>query len=120
MFIPKLDYVVLFVKDPIESAKFYSKLFEFQPIEESPTFVLFALKNGIMLGLWSRYTAKPAVTAEPGSSEICFSQDNVDQIYDQWVALGVKMAEAPTDMEGGRSFLVLDPDGHRIRIIKIS
>ena len=57
MFTPSLGFVLLFVANPQKSSLFYQELLEIKPIEESPTFVLFALQNGVMLGLWSKYTA---------------------------------------------------------------
>jgi predicted enzyme related to lactoylglutathione lyase len=116
---PTLGFVLLFVKNPLESAHFYSKLFNLKPIEQSPTFALFALKNQTLLGLWSRYTAEPMVTAEPGASEICFAVENVDDVYTNWGAQGVTIIQKPTDMDFGRTLVALDPDGHRIRVYKL-
>lgn len=117
---PELGLVLLFVKNPHISAAFYSKLFNAKPIEQSPTFAMFALTNGIMLGLWSRYTAEPTVSAEPSAAEICFAVDNVDTAFDTLGAQGITMIQKPTDMDFGRTFVALDPDGHRIRIYKLS
>jgi hypothetical protein len=36
------------------SSLFYQEILGQKPIEESPTFVMFTLKNGVMLGLWSK------------------------------------------------------------------
>ena len=119
MFKPELGFVLLFVNNPIESAKFYSKLFNIKPVEEAPTFALFILSHGVKLGLWSRYTAEPLVTAQPGTSEICFASDDVDALYNMWGAQGITMIQKPTDMDFGRTFVILDPDGHRIRIYKL-
>jgi predicted enzyme related to lactoylglutathione lyase len=109
---------VLFVKDPIASSKFYEQLFGLKPIEQSPTFALFSLKN-VMLGLWSHKTAEPKVTASAGATEIAFSEDNVDVLYNQWKNMDIPMAQPPTEMDFGRTFVALDPDGHRIRIYKL-
>ena len=54
MFTPSLGFVLLFVANPQKSSLFYQEIFGTKPIEESPTFVMFALKNGVMLGLWSK------------------------------------------------------------------
>jgi catechol 2,3-dioxygenase-like lactoylglutathione lyase family enzyme len=120
MAVPNLSFVLLFVKNPMESGAFYSRLLGLKPIEESPTFVLFALPNGIMLGLWSQTTARPPVKAQGGGSEICFSEEsdeNVEEIYNKWLKLGVSMALSPMSMDGmSRTFVALDPDGHRIRV----
>ena len=119
MLTPNLDYVLLFVKDPTISAEFYRKILGLKPIEQSPTFALFALPNNLKLGLWSSKTAEPKVTAQPGAAEITFSNDNIDELYQHWLDLGIPIAQKPTDTDFGRTFVVLDPDGHRIRIHKM-
>ena len=80
---------------------------------------MFALKNGVMLGLWSKYTAEPRVDAPAGALEICFPAENVDALYEEWGRKHVTVAQKPTDMDFGRTFVVLDPDGHRIRVYKL-
>jgi predicted enzyme related to lactoylglutathione lyase len=115
--IPHLSYVLLFVENPLESSRFYSRLLQIEPKDTFPTFVSFALPNGVMLGLWSRHTARPQVTSQAGGSEIAFEERDVDSIYEKWVALGVKIALEPVAMDGmSRTFVALDPDGHRLRI----
>lgn len=116
MFAANLGFVLLFVTNPQRSSMFYQELLEIKPIEESPTFVMFALKNGVMLGLWSKYTAEPSVEAPAGALEICFPTDDVDALYEEWGKKHVTVAQKPADMDFGRTFVVLDPDGHRIRI----
>lgn len=120
MFTPSLGLVVLFVANPQTSSLFYQKVFGIKPIEESPTFVMFALKNGVMLCLWSKYTAEPRVDALAGAVEICFSTEDVDSLYEEWGKKHVTVIQKPTDMDFGRTFVVLDPDGHRIRAYKFS
>jgi predicted enzyme related to lactoylglutathione lyase len=119
MFNAHLGFVLLFVKNPIESGRFYTKFLGIEPIEQSPTFVSFMLANGVLLGLWSRFTSEPSVHVSAGASEICFSVDNVDQIYEEWGAHGITIIQKPTDMDFGRTFVAIDPDGHRIRIYKL-
>lgn len=72
MFTPNLGFVLLFVSNPQKSGLYYQDLFGIKPIEESSTFVMFALKNGVMLGLWSKYTAEPRIEAprEPYTFEM--------------------------------------------------
>lgn len=115
MFTPRLGFVLLFVENPLKSSLFYQDLFGIKPIEESPTFVMFALEGGAMIGLWSKHTAEPRVSAEPGASEICFATDKVDDLFDSWGEKKITVAQKPTDMDFGRTFVILDPDGHRIR-----
>ena len=115
--VPSLSHVILFVQNPAESAHFYTRLLELTPIEEHPTFVCYKLSNGTHLGLWSSKTARPAVKAGAGGSEICFAEDDVEGLYKKWSSWGIPMAQEPTCMDGMKStFVALDPDGHRIRV----
>jgi predicted enzyme related to lactoylglutathione lyase len=115
-----LGLTLLFVANPQKSSLFYQELFEMKPIEESPTFVMFALKNGVHLGLWSKYTAEPRVEAEAGALELCFPTEDVDALYASCGKKQFTVAQKPTEMDFGRTFVILDPDGHRIRIYKLS
>lgn len=119
MFKPSLTYVLLFVKNPQESAQFYSNLLGLKPVEQSATFALFVLPNGIKLGLWSRFTAEPRVEASPGCTEICFPVEDVDACFQDWSNKTITIIQKPTDMDFGRTFVALDSDGHRIRIFKL-
>ncbi len=118
MAVPKLDFVLLFVSNPAQSAAFYEKILGEKPLEQSPTFAMFSLK-GLLLGLWSRETAIPEVTARPGAAELAFCEDDVDALYEKWLGMNVPIAQPPLDFDFGRNFVALDPDGHRIRIIKL-
>ncbi len=119
MLSPTLGFTLLFVQNPQKSSLFYQEIFVLKPIEESPTFVMFALTNGVMFGLWSKYTAEPRVDAPAGALEICFPTENVDVLYEQLGKKHVTVAQKPTDMDFGRTFVILDPDGHRIRVYKL-
>lgn len=119
MFDARLGFVLLLVENPQKSGLFYRSLLDLQPIEESPTFVMFALKNGVMLGLWSKYTVEPRVEASAGALEICFPVPDVDAIYESWGKKHLTVLQKPTDMDFGRTFVVADPDGHRIRVYKL-
>jgi catechol 2,3-dioxygenase-like lactoylglutathione lyase family enzyme len=119
MFTPTLGFTLLFVNNPQKSSLFYQEILNLRPIEESPTFVMFALANGVMLGLWSKHTAEPRVEAPAGALEICFPVDDVDRLYAEWGSKQATVAQKPTDMDFGRTFVILDPDGHRIRAYKL-
>ena len=100
---PELGFVLLFVESPIKSARFYSELLDLKPLELSPTFVLFSLSNGVQLGLWSRYTAEPTVSVYAGASEICFSSNDIDELYKAWGEKGITVAQKPIDLDFGRT-----------------
>lgn len=116
---PELGHTLLFVANPIKSGEFYQMVFGMPPVEQSPTFVMFILKNGVKLGLWSRYTALPRVDALPGALELSFAADDIDGLFQELGKKGVTILQAPTDMDFGRTFVFLDLDGHRIRIHKL-
>lgn len=113
------NFVILYVEKPEASAAFYSALLQRRPVEASPTFALFALDSGLMLGLWSRYTVSPAAAGRGGASELAFTvadADAVNQRHVDWSLRGLPILQAPTDMDFGRTFVALDPDGHRLRV----
>ncbi|MES2208538.1 MAG: VOC family protein [Pseudomonadota bacterium] len=116
---PDPNYTILYVKSIQNSTDFYTKLLKKAPLQASPTFSLFALDSGLMLGLWSNQAVTPATTAIAGSGEIAFSVTNkqiVSEMFAEWVQQGLTIAQEPTDMDFGHTFLALDSDGHRLRV----
>ena len=114
--VPDPSLVILYVDSPAASAAFYADLLGQAPAEQSPTFAMFPLSSGIGLGLWSRHTVEPAAAAAGGSAEIAFMAADVDAVHAEWSAKGVPVAQPPTDLDFGRTFVALDPDGHRLRV----
>lgn len=113
---PTFSLVILYVHDPVASAAFYAGLLGQDPAEASPTFAMFAM-SGARLGLWSRHTVEPAATAAGGGGEVAFTVADVDAAHAAWVARGLHILQPPTDMDFGRAFVALDPDGHRLRVL---
>jgi catechol 2,3-dioxygenase-like lactoylglutathione lyase family enzyme len=112
------NFVILYVKSPAASVAFYADLLGKPPIEASPTFAMFALESGTLLGLWAAHTVEPAATAV-GGAEIAFavdSNDTVNALHANWVARRLTIAQTPTAMDFGFTFVALDPDGHRLRV----
>jgi catechol 2,3-dioxygenase-like lactoylglutathione lyase family enzyme len=112
-----LNYILLAVADPARSATFYSSLLGVQPVENSPTFVLYVLPNGIKLGLWIKGEIVPAPRAA-GCIEVSFSEDNYDAVratFDDWKNK-TRIIQQPTEMDFGFTFVAEDPDGHRLRV----
>jgi predicted enzyme related to lactoylglutathione lyase len=111
--------MILYVDSPKASGDFYSSLLGLEWVESSPTFVLFALESGLMLGLWSRQTVEPAAAAAGGGAELAIpvkSPATVDTTHTEWKARGLSILQEPTEMDFGRTFVGLDPDGHRLRV----
>ncbi|OGT46875.1 MAG: glyoxalase [Gammaproteobacteria bacterium RIFCSPHIGHO2_12_FULL_41_20] len=113
------NLVLFYVKNPIESASFYEKIFEQRPVATFPTYVAFTFSNGFTFSLWS-IQAKDFVSTGSGSrSELAFmvSDDNeVRRLRDHWKKLGVSIEQDLHEAVFGLTFVALDPDGHRIRV----
>ena len=112
-------YLLLYVDSPATSANFYSRLLDRPPVELSPTFALFILDSGLKLGLWSRQDVEPATQVVGGGGELALGvADNqtVDRLHIQWAESGVSIAQDPTALDFGYTFVALDLDGHRLRV----
>ncbi|MFM5205908.1 VOC family protein [Aeromonas veronii] len=117
MLVPQ--FTILYVANPTRSALFYRQLFGREPVEESPTFAMFVFESGARLALWSSTTVEPAVTQTAGAMELAFAlpdDDAVDRLSAEWLARGLTLIQAPTNMEFGYTCMALDPDGHRLRL----
>ncbi len=115
---PEPNFILLYVKSPTASAAFYTDLLGKPPVEVSPTFAMFALQSGTMLGLWAAHTVEPPANAV-GGAEIAFAVDadnTVGAMHGAWRAKGLPVAQSPTRMDFGFTFVALDPDGHRLRV----
>lgn len=113
------NFFILYVDQPLASARFYEGLLGKAPIEAGPTFAMFALDSGVMLGLWSKHTVQPAALAAGGGSEVAFSvpdKETVASMHAAWVDRRLVIAQQPVDMDFGHTFVALDPDGHRLRV----
>jgi predicted enzyme related to lactoylglutathione lyase len=116
---PDFSFVLLYIDNPPASAAFYSQLLGCPVIEQSPTFAMLPLREGVMLGLWSRKTVEPQAAGGPGSGEVAFTVDSAEAVqatHADWVKRGLQIAQAPTHMDFGTTFVALDPDGHRLRV----
>ncbi|HYO71148.1 MAG TPA: VOC family protein [Archangium sp.] len=112
-----LNYLLLAVRNPLQSAELYSKLLGREPVEKSRTFVLYVLPTGLKIGLWLADEVAPA-PKPAGGIEISFSEESREAVratYAEWTRLGLKVVQEPTDMDFGFTFVVEDPDGHRLR-----
>lgn len=113
------NYVLLYVDNAQTSAHFYADLLGLQPVEATPTFALFLLKSGLKLGLWSRQTVQPVAMGAGGGGELAFALADasaVNDLHADWAARGLAIAQRPTQMDFGYTFVALDRDGHRLRV----
>jgi predicted enzyme related to lactoylglutathione lyase len=113
---PKL--VIIYVSNVSNSREFYTRLFQKEPVEASSCFAMYALTSGMMFGIWNRSEVLPPVTAQPGASEHCIALADISAVravHDELKGRGVKVLQAPTQMDFGFTFVAGDPDGHRLR-----
>jgi catechol 2,3-dioxygenase-like lactoylglutathione lyase family enzyme len=113
------NFVILYVKDPSASAAFYADVLGRTPVEASPTFVMFALSSGVMLGLWLRDNVSPVADAAAGGAELAITVGDADAVratHADWSRRKLEIAQPPTAMDFGFTFVALDPDGHRLRV----
>ncbi len=116
---PDFSFLILYVENPPNSAAFYADLLARPFLEQSPTFAMLPLREGVMLGLWSRHAVEPAATGSAAAGEVAFTVADareLERLHDNWKARGLPIAQAPTRMDFGTTFVALDPDGHRLRV----
>lgn len=117
------DNLMLYVDSPELSAVFYSELLAIRPVEQSSTFVLFILQSGLKLALWSKHTVIPSPTASGGGFELSMRVNSVSQVnelYEKWRVIAPKILMEPAQLDFGWSFVIADPDGHRLRVYALS
>ena len=113
------NLIIFYVEKPLASTAFYESILGKVPVEAAPGFVMFALENGMRLGLWAVATVEPKVSAPCGGSEIAFNvadSADVDRLHAEWRGRGVTILQAPIELEFGRSFVAVDLDGNRLRV----
>lgn len=113
------NFVIFYVADPLGSAEFYADLLGLTAVEKSPTFAMFALDSGVMLGLWAQHLVEPKTRTTGGGAELAFTVSNnaqVDILHADWIQRGLIVAQKPVSMDFGYTFTALDPDNHRLRV----
>jgi hypothetical protein len=64
---PNFSFLLLHVESPQTSATFYRDLLEIPIVDQSPAFAVLPLRDGVMLGLWSRETTGIGATGFIGT-----------------------------------------------------
>jgi predicted lactoylglutathione lyase len=114
--------IVLYVDNLTISSNFYLDLLGINPEELSPAFHRFTLSNGMVLGLKVKHTVEPPADEKGSGGELAFTLDNngkIDELFSEWQTKEINIAQSPTIMAYGYTFLALDPDGHRLRVVSL-
>jgi catechol 2,3-dioxygenase-like lactoylglutathione lyase family enzyme len=114
-----IDSLVLYVSDIKLSEAFYRQLFQCEAAQLSPTFVSMKCAHDVSIALKQNTALTPPSCITGGGSEISImqpSQEALLALYDTWKLLDIEFAQVPQAEGYGASFVVLDPDRHRIRV----
>ena len=113
------NFLLLHVQDHAASASLYHQLLGIPIVEQTSDIAILPLREGVMLGLWSREAVEPESSGQTGASESAFAVPDataVETMHADWQRRGLTIAQAPTRMSFGTTFVALDPDGHRLRV----
>lgn len=113
------NLILLYVEDPAKSTAFYRDLLGREPAVEAPNFASFPLDGGFFLGLWriTKVEPEPARSGSRGEIGIMIDGEGaVAKQYEKWKTAGHRFAQELTTLDFGPTFVILDPDGHRIRV----
>ena len=116
---PDFSFLLLHVDDAAASADFYQETLSLTVADQRPGFAMLPLRDGVMLGLWSRDTVEPQSSGQTGASEIAFRVADagaVAAMHADWAQRGLVILQTPTEMSFGTTFVAADPDGHRLRV----
>ncbi|WDZ76255.1 VOC family protein [Ensifer adhaerens] len=115
------NLILLYVEDPMASTRFYIDLIGREPVAAFPAYVAFELENGLTFSLWST-AARDFVSSGTGHrSEIAFmvkDDAEVERLYAEWQSRGIMIEQELKTAVFGRTFVALDPDGHRLRVCR--
>ncbi|WP_404337383.1 VOC family protein [Sphingomonas sp. MMS12-HWE2-04] len=113
------NFLLFHVRDHVASAALYRDLLGIPIVAQKTDIAILPLRDGVMLGLWSRETVEPESSGQPGASEIAFAVADaaaVEAMHVDWRGRGLAILQAPTQMSFGITFVACDPDGHRLRV----
>lgn len=113
---------ILYVDNLISSTQFYEDLLGIKSEQMSLTFSQFPLTPHMGLGLKSRQEVQPP-TEKTGGGELAFVLDlnhQVDELFKAWQKKNIDMIQLPTLMPFGYSFMAVDPDGNRLRVVSLN
>lgn len=113
------NLLLFYVKNPLESALFYEKIFSMKPVASFPTYVAFSFENRFTFSLWSTQAPNFISDGTGHRCELSFminDEETVRELHKRWVEFGVTIEQDLHDAVFGLTFVALDPDGHRIRV----
>lgn len=114
--------IVLYIDDLPKASQFYQDLLGIRPEEASPTFHAFKLSNGMDLALKASCAIELPTDKANGNGELAFTVDDnkkVDELFAEWQTRGINIILPPTTVPYGYTFVALDPDNNRLRVVAL-
>lgn len=112
------NMILLYVENPQASLRFYQDLTGAAG-GGSSNFCVLPFPNGLALGLWAQGAVAPAPDQTGARMEIVLAQDSaaqVTELWESWRGRGYRVLQPLCAMDFGPTFVIADPDGHRIRV----
>jgi catechol 2,3-dioxygenase-like lactoylglutathione lyase family enzyme len=114
----KFSIVMLVCSDLKRSRDFYREVLRLPVLQDLPKRpVRFTLGGGAVLSL---HRKSDVLAVRPGSLQLGFTVDNVDEFVADCVARGVPLFQDPYDEPFGRIAIIGDPDGYPLQIATLA
>ncbi|MES2069203.1 MAG: VOC family protein [Pseudomonadota bacterium] len=117
-----LDHLILRVRDPAASARFYQEVLGFRHEGRAGPFELVRVNEGLTLDLMGEAPRDPVHLA------FCLNRANLDAVHRRLVERSIAFGSAPFDRSGGPlqksqgargmadAWYFYDPDGHNLEV----
>lgn len=112
--------ITLYVRNMPRTLAFFTDVLELEVVEEliRGTFVILKPARGPLITL--QYDAEMfGPVAKPQGYEVGIIVPDLDALYARWQAALATVLLPPHDLPLGRTFVGVDPDGHRIRCYEL-
>ncbi len=113
-----ISFISLYVTNIAKSIEFYKGILGAVPVFHRPGFALFALPGGLQLGLWQTATVDPEAEMTGGGAEYAIALTDANTLRTHYGTArtdGLTIVQSPTEMNFGLTYVIEDPDRHRIR-----
>src|SRR5690348_9060664 len=119
-----LGFVILYVRDMDKVKAFYTDVLGMTVVDaiSGPNFVTLQPAGGSLVALQDKAIAQfpPKLEEQPGSVELSFEVDDVDNAWKRWKEQGVEIVSEPMDLPFGRYFMAKDPEGHYLSAYRLA
>ena len=114
----KFSVVMLVCSDLTRSRDFYRDVLGLRVLQDLPKRpVRFQLSDGAVFSL---HRKSGVLAVRPGSLQLGFTVENVDEFVASCVTLGVPVFQDPYDEPFGRVAIIGDPDGYPLQVATLS